>query len=139
MIRRIIGAWFDRLRPPHVPDPDPDPDSVARRVVAGWSEAPARSIRPFLGADVVLVVDGGPDVTAPRAPLVGRDEAAAYLDEALRSTTLTVRPARVNGQAGAVLCRDERVVGVLSFELRRGAITRGWLVVNPDKLRRWNP
>jgi RNA polymerase sigma-70 factor (ECF subfamily) len=107
-------------------------------LVAASSRGQACSIRPLLNDDVVLVVDGGADVPAPRSPLVGRNEVASFLDDAFRCATLTVKPANVNARPGVVLCHGERVVGVLSFDLRQRKISRGWLVVNPDKLRQWN-
>jgi RNA polymerase sigma-70 factor (ECF subfamily) len=135
MIGRTIGTWLDVLRSRDASDHRLD--RVARELVT-VSSTGARSIHFLLNDDVVLVVDGGADVPAPRTPLVGRDEVAAFLDDAFRCATLTVKPARVNARPGVVLCHGERTVGVLSFTLRRAAISRAWLVVNPDKLRQWN-
>jgi RNA polymerase sigma-70 factor (ECF subfamily) len=43
----------------------------------------------------------------------------------------------VNGQLGVVFTHEGRVVQVYSFASEVGAITRVFIVLNPDKLSRW--
>ena len=51
-------------------------------------------------------------------------------------TTATI--ASINGSHGITLVRDERVVGVITTEVRAQALSTIWVVCNPEKLRHWN-
>ncbi|WP_460979029.1 hypothetical protein [Pseudactinotalea suaedae] len=49
-----------------------------------------------------------------------------------------VAVASVNGNPGLTVRVDDRVVGVLTFTIRRRAIERLWFVVDPSKLATFN-
>jgi len=44
----------------------------------------------------------------------------------------------VNAQTGLVVRRGLSVVGVVSFNISESLVTDVWMVLNPDKLERWN-
>lgn len=49
---------------------------------------------------------------------------------------LQVRPALVNGTAGAVLTRQDRPVALLGFSIAAGRITEIDAITDPDRLSR---
>jgi RNA polymerase sigma-70 factor (ECF subfamily) len=87
---------------------------------------------------VRLIVDGGGVVAAPGAALEGASEVGGYLFRALRESAGSLRVESVNGLPGIVLCREGRVTGVLAVRVRCRRIVEAWLVLNPEKLTRWN-
>lgn len=93
----------------------------------------------MMAASVVLFVDGGGKVCAPTEPVVGTRQVARFVLELGAGPEMVVRPGHINGQTGLAFHRQGRVVGVLSFLIGRGGISDIWIVLNPDKLRRWNP
>jgi RNA polymerase sigma-70 factor (ECF subfamily) len=99
----------------------------------------ARAIGSLLAVTVTAVVDGGGRVRAPTEPLQGLTAVTRWILRALaKHPALALSERSINGRAGLVLNKDGRVVGVAGFDTRAERITRIWIVLNPDKLRRWN-
>ena len=97
----------------------------------------------LLAPDVVLIGDGGGKAQALATPPAGRLAVArlfAGLFRRFRRIGVTMRPAWVNGQPGAVF-RDpgDRVVAVMSLDLADGMVQVARSVVNPDKLGHLGP
>ncbi|TYB50068.1 hypothetical protein FXF69_12055 [Actinomadura chibensis] len=138
------GGARDRVR--RFPREDPsDPallarhDHVARRFAAACGSGDAAALRAVLAADAMVVSDGGGKVRAPVHPTHGADAVARFVTTLLAGqpgTAITVEP--VNGRAGLVLRRAGQAVAVVGVSVAEARVTAVWIVLNPDKLRRWH-
>ena len=130
--RRVRGAEV------HAPEPD-----VARQreVVDAFFAAARRgdfdALVALLDPDVVVRSDGG--TAHPELSLVVRG-AAAVAGHALRihQPSALVRPALVNGAAGAVAVVAGQPVAVVGFTVSGGKITEIYGIADPDRLRRFD-
>ena len=113
-------------------------DRVARALAAIAAAGDERALRRLLHPGVALTVDGGGRVAAPSEALEGATDVGSYLAGVLLAPGTILRVDAVNGMPGVVLCRDRAVVGILGFRVRDRQILEAWLVLNPDKLARWN-
>lgn len=113
-------------------------DALVRAFVAAYQRGDVDQLVRLLGEDVAFYSDGGGKVAAVPRPVFGRDRVARLLVgllDRVRKSDLRVRPAQVNGEAGALLLNaDGKVVNVVSFEVRDGTVASIWSVANPDKL-----
>jgi RNA polymerase sigma-70 factor (ECF subfamily) len=66
----------------------------------------------------------------------GRDRVAALFLQFLGAFDATVHPMTVNGEPGAIVRQQGRLISVIAFEARDGRITRIHSVANPEKLAR---
>lgn len=95
------------------------------------------AIRDLLHRDVTLVIDSGGHADTATIPLDGRSAASSELIS-LMITGTTTAMASINSVPGITLVRDDRVVGVLTADVRSGRLSSVWVVCNPEKLRHWN-
>jgi RNA polymerase sigma-70 factor (ECF subfamily) len=123
--------------------PRPDPDLARQRAVVDAFFAASRNgdfdaLVAVLHPDVELRIDGG----------ALREEASLRLRgaEAIAAGTATysklypfVRPALVNGVAGAVVAPAGRVFSVMAFTVTNGKITRIDVLADPERLGQLNP
>ena len=113
-------------------------DTLVRTFVAAYERGDVEELVRLLAEDVAFYSDGGGKVSAVPRPVFGRDRVARLLVgllDRVRKSDLRVRPAQVNGEAGALLVNGEgKVVNVVSFEVRDGTVASIWSVANPDKL-----
>ncbi|WP_449407364.1 hypothetical protein [Microbacterium maritypicum] len=84
-----------------------------------------------------MVIDSGGHLNTASIPLNGRAAAASEL-VSLMSVGTTTATASVNSVPGIILLREDRVVGVITADLRSGRLSSVWVVCNPEKLRHWN-
>jgi RNA polymerase sigma-70 factor (ECF subfamily) len=117
----------------------PDPDLGRQREVVDAFFAAARNgdfdaLVSVLDPDIVLRADGG--TLRPEATVELRG-AQAVAAQALTFAHLApfVRPALVNGAAGAVVAPDGHPFSVMSFTVHNGLITAITALVDPDRLR----
>jgi RNA polymerase sigma factor (sigma-70 family) len=126
--RRVHGA----------PEPDPDLDRQ-REVVAAFFAASRDgdfgSLVAVLDPEVEVQIDGG----------VLREDASLVLHGAARVARHTarysklspfVKPALVNGAAGAVVAPGGRLFAVMAFTVTNGKITRIGALLDPERLAR---
>ncbi len=114
----------------------PDTDLVQQRRVVDAFFAAARggdleTLVTVLDPDVVLRADLGP--SAASRVVRGLSEALPYARPP--SGAVEVLPAVVNGTAGAVILRDDRVFSVMAFTVRGGRIVEIDALGDPDRLR----
>ena len=116
--------------------PTPDPDLARQREVVNAFFAAAQkgdfdALIAVLDPEVVARYDGG---TIRR----GAEEVArgALAGAAGTLRPMVVRPARVNGAAGAIVLADGRPHAVMAFTVARGKIVEINLVLDPDRLAR---
>ena len=126
-----------RIRGAHT---TPNADAAARQEVVKAFLAAARdgdfdALVAVLDPDVVLRADLGPMPTgAPRE--VRGAEAVAGQALAFSRLGLPVRPALVNGTAGAVSTRDGETFSVVGFTVRGGKIVAIDVLADPARLAR---
>ena len=119
-------------------------DRLAERFFAAAEAGDGEALAALLAPDVAFYGDGGGKVRGaiPR-PVLGRERVTRLLLGFARQRDelgLHVRPAQVNGQAGAVVfAADGSPYSILALDVADGVVTAVRSVVNPDKLRHVAP
>jgi RNA polymerase sigma factor (sigma-70 family) len=118
--------------------PVPDPDPKAQRAVVDAFFAAARdgdfaALVAVLDPEVVLRADGGTAPTRPTVVLHGARDVAA---RAVLTTRLAkfVRPALINGSAGAVAIVDGKPFSVMAFTVAHGKVVAIDVLYDPERL-----
>ena len=119
-------------------------EELAQRFFAAARDGDLAGLEALLAHDVELHGDGGGKVPALARPVSGRSRVArtlrAWVGLAQRTEGVTMRPAEVNGQPGAVTVDgDGKLLSVLALDIVGGEIRSISSVVNPDKLRHLGP
>ncbi|MFI6742524.1 nuclear transport factor 2 family protein [Nonomuraea sp. NPDC050451] len=114
-------------------------DRVARRFAAACDPGDTAALRAVLAADAIVVSDGGGKLRAPVRPIHGADAVARFVTSLLAGQPgIEVAVESVNGRTGLVLRQSGRAVAVVGVSVAGAEITAVWIVLNPDKLRRWH-
>ena len=125
-------------RTPRFDAPRERRDELARRFFAAVEEGETEALVELLAEDVTFYGDGGGKAPAIRAPLHGHGKVVPFLlglGRVGRREGVTLRPAEVNGQPGALaLDGDGRLVTVLVLDIAGGQIVALRSIVNPEKL-----
>jgi RNA polymerase sigma-70 factor (ECF subfamily) len=116
----------------------PEPDLARRRPVVDAFFAAARdgdfdALLEVLDPDVELRIDGGVLRAAATLVLHGADAVAAHT-ATYSSVHPFVRPALVNGAAGAAVASRGRLLSVMGFTVSGGRITAIDALVDPERL-----
>jgi RNA polymerase sigma factor (sigma-70 family) len=118
--------------------PEPDRDLARQRSVVDAFFAASRdgdfdALLEVLDPDVELRIDGG--ILRAEASLVlhGADAVAAHTATYSKLYPF-VRPALVNGAAGAVVARRDRVLSVMAFTVTNGRIVQIDALFDPQRL-----
>ncbi len=140
-IHRHLSAPADRPVEPR--SNDPSFSKRAATVVRAFRIACQAGDRVGLAAtlapDVTSVTDTGGKVRIARHVVHGVDRVSRFLVSLLaRQRAITVFEQAINGQTGLVIQRDQQVVAVVSLNIHGDRVRDVWIVLNPDKLRRWN-
>jgi RNA polymerase sigma-70 factor (ECF subfamily) len=119
--------------------PAPDPDLARQRQVVDAFFAASRdgdldALAAVLDPGVELRVDGGVLREKASLTLRGAQAVAAY-SATYSKLSPFVRPALVNGAAGAVVAPAGRVFSVMAFTVTNGKITRIDALVDSERLR----
>ena len=120
--------------------PEPDPDLARQRRVVDAFFAASRdgdfdALVALLDPDVELRIDGGE--LREEASLVLRGAQAVAGHTATYSKLYPfVRPALVNGAAGAVIAPHGRLFSVMAFTVTKGKITQIDALLDPQRLAR---
>ena len=118
--------------------PEPDPDLARQREVVDAFFAASRdgdfdALVAMLDPDVKLRIDGG--VQRAEASLILRGAKAVAGHTATYSKLYPfIRPALVNGAAGAVVAPHGQLFSVMAFTVTDGKITQIDALVDPDRL-----
>ncbi|ROO85379.1 RNA polymerase sigma-70 factor (ECF subfamily) [Actinocorallia herbida] len=135
-----VSEWLRRNPPRDDANPDllAGHDAVVRRFAGACATGDAAALRAVLAADAMVVSDGGGKVRAASEPTLGAAAVARFVTDLLGGEP---RPAvalgSVNGRAGVLLRAEEQVVAVVSASVAGDDVTAVWIMLNPDKLRRW--
>ncbi|WP_116951618.1 sigma-70 family RNA polymerase sigma factor [Jiangella endophytica] len=118
--------------------PAPDADLARQRAAVDAFYAAARdgdfdALVTVLDPEVVLRADGGASRTRPTVLLRGARTVAGQASMALQLARY-VRPALVNGAAGAVVVIGGRVFAVMAFTVTDGRIAAIDVLYDPDRL-----
>jgi RNA polymerase sigma-70 factor (ECF subfamily) len=120
--------------------PEPDADLARQRQVVDAFFAASRdgdftTLLEVLDPDVQLRIDGGTLRAGASLVRHGADDVAAHT-VTYSKLYPSVRPALVNGAAGAVVAPHGRVSSVMAFTVTNGRITRIDALVDPERLAR---
>lgn len=116
-------------------------DELAGRFFAACQSGDVRAIEALLTADAVLYADGGGKVFAAPRPVTGGRKVANLLAVVFRKLRQVgdLRVTTVNGRPGVVFTVGGTAAEVLTVAPAGDAVGRVYVVLNPDKLRRWPP
>jgi RNA polymerase sigma factor (sigma-70 family) len=122
--------------------PQPDPDLARQRQVVGAFFTASRNgdfdaLVAVLDPDVELRIDGGARRAEASLILRGAEAVAAYSSTYSKLYPF-VRPALVNGAAGAVVAPAGRLFSVMAFTVTNGKVTQIDVLVDPERLRQLN-
>ncbi|MFF8473224.1 RNA polymerase sigma-70 factor [Streptomyces sp. NPDC015414] len=120
-------------RPRETVSPDRARDALTafRRAV---ETGDPRGLLDLIAPDVVLLTDGGGIVRAALRPVVGAAEVIRVLERI--GTSVSVRPAQINGHPALLLHRGGELDTVIALRLDAGLVTGLYAVRNPEKLSR---
>ena len=99
-----------------------------------------QQLMTFLKEDIIIYSDGGGKVTAARQPIVGRDNAIAFLTGIYDKFASELLPkiTRINGEPGVLLFDTEtglvKTVMVFIYADDRDTLASLCLIRNPDKI-----
>jgi RNA polymerase sigma factor (sigma-70 family) len=118
--------------------PAPDPDLAHQRAVVDAFFAAARdgdfeALVAVLHPEVVLRADGGTARARQSVVIHGAREVAAQAAIGTRFAPF-VRPALVNGTAGAVVVAGGRLLSVMAFTVANGKVAAIDVLYDPDRL-----
>lgn len=116
----------------------PELQSLSASFYAAFRAGDVASIVELLSKDVILFTDGGGKVRAAINPIIGRDRVQALLTYSISNYLRggTVKKVVVNGQNSFMVMYDGRPYAIysLAFNPDGSAISRVYVVMNPDKL-----
>jgi RNA polymerase sigma factor (sigma-70 family) len=123
--------------------PEPDPDLAGQRRVVDAFFAASRdgdfaALLHLLDPEVELRIDGGTLRAEASLVLHGADAVASHT-ATYASLHPFVRPALVNGAAGAVVAPHGRLFSVMAFTVTQGKIVRIDALADPERLARLDP
>ena len=134
--RRARGR-LDEGRPRFAVSPE-EVGELTLRLLAAAAAGEVAALEALLAADVVVVSDGGGQVSAALRPVRGRDRAARFLAGVVAKSAQGVRVGLgdVNGAPALLAWEDGRLTTVAVVVPGRGGATALYLTVSPAKLRR---
>ncbi len=123
---------------PRFPVSQREQRELAARFFAAAEQGDLTGLVSFLAADVAFYGDGGGKAHAYPQPVLGRNRVALVFVSLFKTAyafNVTIRPAVINGQPGALsFDREGRVISALALDIADGAIQTAHSIVNPEKL-----
>jgi RNA polymerase sigma factor (sigma-70 family) len=133
--RQLASRARRRVRGAPVPDVDLDRQrELVDAFLAAARGADFDALVAVLDPDVVLRIDRGPKAREASRELRGAP-AVAKRGVAFSPLATFARPALVNGAAGFVVARHDRLLGVAGFTVAHGKIVEIDLLMDPTRLR----
>ena len=111
-----------------------DAERIANQFIAAASNGDLQGLLPLLDPEVTGHADGGGVVPASRGPLTGRDVVAKGILGFLKAYDAELVSLKVNGEQGAMVMKDGRLMGIISISIRDGRIVNLHAFANPYKL-----
>lgn len=114
-------------------------DALSRAFALACHRGDERVLGALLAPDVTAVADGGGKVRVEPGFVAGADAVNRFLRALFGSQpAITMTAQTVNAGGGALVRRGARVVAIVCLGVAGGRVRHVWIVVNPDKLIRWN-
>lgn len=138
--RQMVHRAKERLALSN-PAPQP-PNELAQQVVAQFMEATAtgemEDLLALLTDDVVLLSDGGGQVSAAGRPVHSAEAVSRFLlgIRKFRPADTELRYCTLNGRAGVLMLSGGHIYNAATFDLENGRIRSVYIVRNPQKLHR---
>jgi RNA polymerase sigma factor (sigma-70 family) len=133
--RQLASRARRRVRGAPMPDVDLDRQrEVVDAFLAAARGADFDALVAVLDPDVVIRIDRGPRAREALTELRGAP-AVAKRGVAFSPLATFARPALVNGTAGLVVARHDRLLGVAGFTVAHGKIVEIDLLMDPSRLR----
>ncbi|MEQ8146241.1 RNA polymerase subunit sigma [Streptomyces sp. OP7] len=115
-------------------------DVMAHAVRRACAEEDEALLASLLAPDATAVFDGGGKVRALVGPVHGDAQVARSVLRLLaRHPRTTLETHSVNGRTGLVVRYERQVAAVISLDVADHHVVQVWVVLNPDKLRSFNP
>jgi RNA polymerase sigma-70 factor (ECF subfamily) len=114
-----------------------DQDRVTQAVCAASRSGDVAQLRLLLVPEVTAVIDTGGSYRVEPTPICGV-EAVSRMLAGFFEPGLQTAEHSVNGATGVLVRWRGRVVAVLVLDVDQGVVHHVWVVLNPDKLRRWS-
>jgi len=128
-------------RRPRFESTDEERERLVRSFLAAVEAGDVNGLMGLLAEDATLWSDGGGKRGAALKPIHGPDRIVrlfqGLLGDQRTPGTFEFALAEVNGRAGAILFLDGEIFAASCIEADRGKIQQVWVVVNPDKLARF--
>jgi RNA polymerase sigma factor (sigma-70 family) len=135
--RQLASRARRRVRSrPTTPDGDISAQhEVIKAFLAAAREGDFEALVATLDPDVVLRADGGAVLAAASAEVHGA-EAVARQATMWSNVELAMRPAMINGAAGAVMTRHGTIFAIAAIMVRNGKIAEMDFLADPERLAR---
>ncbi|MFI9467069.1 RNA polymerase subunit sigma [Streptomyces sp. NPDC052492] len=115
-------------------------DVMAHAVRRACAEEDEALLASLLAPDATAVFDGGGKVRTLVGPVHGDAQVARSVLRLLaRHPRTTLDTHSVNGRTGLVVRYEQQVAAVISLDVADHHVVQVWVVLNPDKLRSFNP
>lgn len=114
----------------------PKASALTEQFVSAVVSGNVSKLLSLLAVDAKLLSDGGGKTKAALVPIMGSERISRFYMGIMAKTKedFSFKYTIVNGEPGIVLYAEQRVFGVLSFQIKNDLIQTIYWVVNPDKL-----
>lgn len=114
----------------------PKASALTEQFVSAVVSGNVSKLLSLLAVDAKLLSDGGGKTKAALVPIIGSERISRFYMGIMAKAKedFSFKYTIVNGEPGIVLYAEQRVFGVLSFQIKNDLIQNIYWVVNPDKL-----
>lgn len=114
----------------------PKASALTEQFVSAVVSGNVSKLLSLLAVDAKLLSDGGGKTKAALVPIMGSERISRFYMGIMAKAKedFSFKYTIVNGEPGIILYAEQRVFGVLSFQIKNDLIQTIYWVVNPDKL-----
>lgn len=117
--------------------PSAEHDRATRRFATACRDGDVPALRDLLSSEFMVTTDHGGNVRTPGAPIRGPADVLRFLAAVSGGLPAHLTVEQVNGRSGIVLRRAGETLAVVVLGVTEAKVVAVWIVLNPDKLRRW--
>jgi RNA polymerase sigma-70 factor (TIGR02957 family) len=127
--KKAIGNHIVQSSPPKA-------SALTEQFVSAVVSGNVSKLLSLLAVDAKLLSDGGGKTKAALVPIMGSERISRFYMGIMAKAKedFSFKYTIVNGEPGIILYAEQRVFGVLSFQIKNDLIQTIYWVVNPDKL-----
>jgi RNA polymerase sigma-70 factor, ECF subfamily len=129
--RGDLAAWAHAA-------PSTEHDRATCRFARACRAGDVHAMRDLLSSDVVVTTDHGGNVRTPAAAIRGPADLVGYLATLSGASPARCTVEQVNGRSGIVIREAGQTLAVIVLAVAEAKVVTVWIVLNPDKLRRWS-